>query len=227
MWSLRLTLLYCLLFTVGCESPARERVTYAPSKPLDLTGNWEVDHARSDNVQRQLNTLVRQWQREAERRARAAERGQTVAGSNLGSGRELMALAEISDLITAPELLEVVQTSSEVRIKRENSFALICQTDQPPPVITRTPFGVEECGWDGHQLFFNISLPDGLVIRHRITRSALADSLVIQTAVYSPEVAQPFTVNRVFSRFNPNDAGFRCVQTLTKGRVCTTEQPES
>ena len=212
----------------GCQSsPAEQPISYAPSKPVDMSGNWEVDHARSDNIQRQLNTLVRQWQREAERRARAAERGQAAGPSGLGSGRQLLALAEMAELITAPELLEVVQTGNEVRLKRENSFALICRTDQPPPIITTTPFGFEQCGWDGHQLFFNINLPDGLLIRHRITRSNMADALIIQTAVYSPEVNQPFTVNKVFTRYDPNTGGYRCTQTLSKGRVCTTEKPAS
>jgi hypothetical protein len=190
-----------------------------------MTGNWEVDYARSDNIQRRFNTIIRQLQQEAERRARAAERGQTYSGTPMSSGRELLALAEMAEIITAPELLEVIQTDNTVRVKRENSFALICVTDRPPPTVTQTPFGEERCGWDGHQLFFDITLPDGLSIRHRMTRSALADSLVLQTAVYSPSVREPFIVNRVYSRFDPAKAGYRCTQTLSKGTVCTTEKP--
>ncbi len=211
---------------VGCQSGGPAAARYAPAKPIDMTGNWEVDYARSDNIQRRFNTIIRQLQQEADRRARAAERGQSYSGGSMASGRDLLALAEMAEIITAPELLEVIQTDNTVRIKRENSFALICVTDRPPPTVTETPFGIEQCGWDGHQLFFDISLPDGLSIRHRVTRSALADSLVLQTAVYSPVVREPFIVNRVYSRFDPSKAGYRCTQTLTKGTVCTTEQPE-
>jgi len=103
----------------------------------------------------------------------------------------------------------------------------VCMIEQSAPVVTETPFGTEQCGWDGHQLFFDIALPDGLHIRHRITRSALADFLVIQTAVYSPSVKQPFIVNKVYNRYNPNNAGYRCTQTLSRGTVCTTEAPAS
>lgn len=210
---------------IGCQSDGPKPARYAPADPIDMTGNWEVDYARSDNIQRRFNTIIRQLQQEAERRARAAERGQTYSGTPMSSGRELLALAEMAEIITAPELLEVIQTDNTVRVKRENSFALICVTDRPPPTVTQTPFGEERCGWDGHQLFFDITLPDGLSIRHRMTRSALADSLVLQTAVYSPSVREPFIVNRVFSRFDPAKAGYRCTQTLSKGTVCTTEKP--
>lgn len=220
-------LLLLLLILAGCETPGPEPARYARADPVDMTGNWEVDYSRSDNIQRQFNTIIRQLQQEAERRARAAERGQSYTGPPLSSGRDLLALAEMAEIITAPQLLEVIQTDNTVRVKRENSFALICVVDRPAPIITETPFGTEQCGWDGHQLFFDISLPDGLAIRHRLTRSAFADALVLQTAVYSPTVREPFVVNRVYTRFDPNKAGYRCTQTLSKGTVCTTEQPDS
>lgn len=222
---LLLSILFPLL--LACQSPGPAPARYAPAKPVDMTGDWEVDYARSDNIQQQLNMIIRQLQQEAERRAKAAERGGSYPSGAMASGRDVLALAEMAELITAPQLLNVIQTENEVRIKRENSFALTCVVDRPAPVVTQTPFGVEQCGWDGHQLFFDIDLPDGLTIRHRITRSALADSLIVQTAVYSPTVKQPFVVNRVYSRFDPNKAGYRCTQTLSKGTVCTTEKPAS
>jgi len=198
--------------------------TYARADPVDMSGDWEVDHARSDNIQQRFNGLARQLQREMERRTRAAERGQAIGGSAVTSGRDLLALAEMAELITAPTLLHVIQTASEVRLKRENTFGLVCNTDQRPPAITVTPVGTERCGWDGHQLFFDIALSDGLQIRHRITRSALAEFLVIQTAVYSPSVKQPFVVNKIYNRYDPRKAGYQCTQTLSRGTICTTEE---
>lgn len=199
---------------------------YARPAPVDMAGAWELDHARSDNIQEQLRVIARQLQREAERRARAAERGQAVSGGALPSGRDVFALAEMAELITAPTLLDVVQTDTQIRLKRDNSFALICNTDVPPPSVSVTPFGSEQCGWDGHQLFFDIALPDNLLIRHRITRPSLTDVLVIRTAVYSPTVRDPFVVRKVFTRYQPERAGYRCTQTLSRGKVCTTEAPE-
>ena len=48
----------------------------------DLSGHWEVDYARSDSVQTQLNASFREVQRELRRRREAAERG---AGDLLNS----------------------------------------------------------------------------------------------------------------------------------------------
>lgn len=212
------------LLLAGCSSQrVPEAAGFAPARPVALSGAWEIDHARSDNIQQQFNAIARQLQREAERRAKAAERGQSISPIPTTSGRDLYALAEMAELITAPTLLDVVQTDSEIRLKRENSFALICRTDQPPPVVSVSPFGEERCGWDGHQLFFDIDLPDGLTIRHRVSRPVLADFLVIETAVYSPVVREPFVVRKVYNRYDPSKAGYRCTQTLSKGIVCTTE----
>ncbi|GEM_PF-216887 len=226
-WSMpllrRLFTLAMLTLVGSCATKPEPLPRFAPAKPVDMTGNWELDYARSDNIQAQLDIMARRWQQEAQRRARAAERGQAVVGGPQSSGRDLLALAEMAELITAPTLLEVVQSESEVRVARDNSFALVCRTDSPPPTVTVTPFGTEQCGWDGRQLFFNIDLPEGLRINHRITRAQLDDAVVIQTAVYSPTVDYPFVVRRVFNRYDPDSAGYRCTQTLSKGRVCTTE----
>lgn len=213
------------LLLAACQSKPLEKVTFAPARPVNFAGHWEVDYSRSDNVQDQLNSIARQLQQDAERRARAAERGAAYNGRIQGSGKSILALAEMAELITATQLLKVEQNEQEVRIKRDQSFALVCDLTQAPPVVTETPFGRESCGWDGHQLYFHISLPDGLDVRHRLTRSNLGDWLGVQTAVYSVAVSQPFVVNKVYGRYDPNSGGYRCTDTLSKGRVCTTEQP--
>ena len=215
-----------LLACTGCGSQSGpEAPVFAPSKPRDFTGHWEVDYSRSDNIQTQLNGVVRQIQRDIAQRARNAERGQTmvVGGGESNTGRDIIALAEMAELITAPELLEIFQDAREVRVRREGSFALVCDLTQPPPVVTNSPLGQEICGWDGHQLYFQIRLPEGLFIEHRLTRALTTERLVIQTAVHSPEVSQPFVLNKVFSRYDPNSGGFHCRQTLSRGKVCTTE----
>lgn len=220
------SLTLCLFACSGSVSQRPVTQSTSVPRPVDLSGSWEVDYARSDNIQQELNTLARQLRQEMERRARAAEKGYSVSGAPIASGRDLLALAEMADLITASELLDITQTEGSLRIKRDNSFALVCRIDRPPPVVSKNPFGQERCGWDAHQLYFDISLPDGLEIRHRITRAALGNALVVQSAVYSPTVREPFVINKVFTRYDPDKAGFRCTQTLSRGRVCTTEASE-
>lgn len=222
----RLLLSLLLPLLAACQSPPRETYSSQPITPVvDLAGHWELDHARSDNIQQRLNTLVRQLQVAAQRRARAAEQGRVVTGAPPPSGRYLLALAEMAEIITSPTLLEVLQNDREIRIRRENSFALVCAADHAGGVSVETAFGIERCYWDGQRLVFLVSLPDGFDIKHQISGSAATGSLLLQTAVYSPRVDQPFVVNRVYRRYNPGDSGFYCTETLSKGRVCTTEQP--
>jgi hypothetical protein len=47
--------------------------------------------------------------------------------------------------------------------------------------------------------------------------------LNIATTVISDRVTSPFTVNRVYSRYQPQDTGYSCKMTISRGRVCTTE----
>ena len=43
--------LVCAAVLTACGStPAPEPQFYAPAKPVDMSGAWEVDHARSDNI---------------------------------------------------------------------------------------------------------------------------------------------------------------------------------
>jgi hypothetical protein len=70
-------------------------------------------------------------------------------------------------------------------------------------------------------------MPDGLSIRHRFTLSADALSLAQRTHLMAPGVAQGLEVVRIFSRFDPSNRGYRCTETLSKGRVCTTEREGS
>ena len=92
----------------------------------DLSGHWEVDYARSDSVQTQLNASFREVQRELRRRRQAAERGASYQGPPMGDLDTLVAVAKMAELVTEPELLEVYQDVRRVRIERENSFALSC-----------------------------------------------------------------------------------------------------
>ena len=67
-------------------------------------------------------------------------------------------------------------------------------------------------------------LPDGLLIKHRFVRSADGLSLSQRTALTAPGVARDMEVVKIFSRYDRGERGYRCTETLTRGRVCTTEE---
>ncbi len=193
---------------------------------VDFTGNWELDFSKSDNIQAQLNALVRELRRQAERRAQRGgnERagGSYVVG-NSNSGANIIGLARMADLITQSALLEIEQSENDIRVKREENFALTCEFYDDKPQVVENPLGTETCGWVGHQLMFRILLPEGLSIQHVLTRSGAGDQMSIATTVVSDRVSNPFTLNRVYRKFEPAESGFTCEETLTRGRVCTTE----
>ena len=214
-----LGLLGCSSSTPALQSASQERV--------DFSGFWELDYGQSDNIQSQLNALVRDLRRQAERAAKASgdSRGAismgTAGGTN--SAPSIIGLAQMADLITQSQLLEIEQGPNDIRVKREGDFALTCEFFSGDSQLVENPLGTEICGWNGHQLIFRIYLPEGLSIQHRLSLSPSAERMGIATTVVSDRVSQPFTLNRVYNRYTPGEAGYTCEITLTRGKVCTTE----
>jgi len=195
------------------------------SGAVDFNGDWEVDYSQSDNVRDRYEVMIRELQRQAERRARGGNQGgsMSIGGTGVNSGASIYGLARMAELITEIQLLNIIQDEQEISVKREGSFALRCEFHPGQLHSVETPLGREICGWDGHQLVFQIYLPEGLSIFHRLTLGPHGERLNIATTVRSDQVAYPFSLNRVFNRYDPSSTGIRCKQTLTRGRVCTTE----
>ena len=81
-------------------------------------------------------------------------------------------------------------------------------------------YGAELCGWDRQQLVFEITLPDELMIMHRFSVAADAGSLRMVTSVIS-KGTNSFTLITVYNRYDAPADEFDCVQTLSRGRVCS------
>jgi hypothetical protein len=189
-----------------------------------MAGHWEIDFARSDNLQDQLSSIARRVQREATRRARLAEEGRGFAGSPLPDQRDLITLARLAEIITEPVLLEVIQSDSRIRVKREKSFALVCEYDGSGLGVTVDTLGIQHCGWDGDQLYFAIELEEGLDVTHRLSRAKEIDTLLMVTSVETTATRFPMVVSQYFTRYDPDALGYRCERTLTRGKVCSTQQ---
>ncbi len=194
---------------------------------MNFSGSWELDYSQSDNSQQELDSVVRELDREAQRRAQGGIQqglvsGVSMSGAGVNSGSSILGLARLADLITQSPLLEIAQDTHKILIKREEDFALSCEFYAGEYHRVETPFGTEACGWNAHQLVFKLLLPDGLSIQHVMTLGAAGQKLNIATTVVSDQVSFPFTLNRVYNRFQPGDGGIKCQETLTRGRVCTT-----
>ena len=215
------TTLSVFLVLCGCGVSTTLQQRVADTPVADFSGHWEVDYARSDSVQTQLNSTFRDIQRQARRQRDAAERGVTYQGPPLGDVDTILALAKMAELVTGSDLLVVHQDIAFVRIDRENSFALVCDIRDGQTSVTQ--LGQETCWWDGQQLHFSIELPEGLSIRHRFVRSADGALLAQRTRLTTRGTQRDFEVSRIFARFEPSNRGYQCINTLSRGRVCSTE----
>lgn len=210
-----------LLQACAAEPPARE---VRRTNPVDFSGSWEVDYSQSETVAQRYESMLRELQREYDRRARQGGNQPAAAVYVAGSGADLYALARMAEIITETQLLEIAQEENGITVKREGNFALTCEFYPGRLHRVETPLGEETCGWDGHQLVFMISLPEGLSIRHRLTLDPEGERLQVATTVFSSQVSYPFTLDKVYRRFDPSVDGITCKQTLSRGRVCTTER---
>lgn len=220
-----LLLLVSLLAACSSSEPPLPRQRTASA--VDFSGAWEVDYSQSENIRESFDVLLRELQRQAERQNRNMQQGGgTLSGSGAtgNGGASLYALARMAEIVTEPQLLDVTQSDTEVTIKREGSFALTCEFHPGKLDTSESPLGREVCGWDDHQLVFQIYLPDGLAIYHRLTLGPDGERLQIATTLRSDQVSWPFNIDRVYRRYDPNSTGIRCKQTLSKGKVCTTER---
>ncbi len=223
---------YLLVFTVVLSCvPSLASAQSIPlatenSTRVDFSGYWELDLGKSDNIQARLDTLVRELVERARRQAEGRQDrggGMTIGGTGSNSAPSIIGLAKMADMITASQLLEVTQDENDILVKRENNFALTCEFYKGASQTQESVFGTEICGWNSHQLRFRMFLPDGLSIQHVLSLGSAGDRLNIATTVYSDQVSYPFTLNRVYNRYEPDRGGIRCEMTLTRGKVCTTE----
>lgn len=213
-----------ICLSVGCAQERHSEAVTRVATPVNMAGHWEIDFARSDNLQDQLSSIARRVQREATRRARLAEEGRGFAGSPLPDQRDLITLARLAEIITEPVLLEVIQSDSRIRVKREKSFALVCEYDGSGLGVTVDTLGIQRCGWDGDQLYFAIELEEGLDVTHRLSRAKETDTLLMVTSVETTATRFPMVVSQYFTPYDPDALGYRCERTLTRGKVCSTQQ---
>lgn len=225
------TILLALAIALGgCGSspaPKRSGLQGDNARAVNFTGSWELDYAQSDNVQEKVNSLARELNREAERLARGGVAqgpvgGALVTGAGMYDGEAIIGMVRMADLVTQSPLLTIEQGANDIRVRREGDFDLTCDFYPGELHKVETPFGVESCGWKQHQLVFKLLLPDGLYIQHVMTLGAAGQKLQIATTVATGQVSFPFTLNRVYNRFEPGDSGYKCEVTLTRGTVCTT-----
>ena len=198
---------------------------------LNFSGSWEKDFARSDKWEEELTRMMglRQERAVRQRSGIGTFSGPSVSlgNINLNSRRgraNIVDLARLAEYISRQSTMDIIQDRNEVRIERRGEAPLICSTATGLTETFTGPHGSESCGWDRQQLLFEISLPENLFITHRFSVSADGTQLQMLTSVQSGGNI-PFNLRQTFSRYDAPPDQFNCIQTISRGRVCSQRTP--
>jgi len=215
----------CLSIAACAQPPVidNEMKRIEGALPADLSGSWERNYARDDDVNAVLRDVYNKIVRTS------TDRQSTGAGVPMPSAKDMssvLALGRLAELITRPDVLIISQTESEISIEREDDFAMLCAFYDGIAKDTQNEYGVEICGWDGEQLVSNLVLPDGLQVTHRFTVSEDGEQLRVVTTVSSNTSRFPFSLRRFYTKFVRPPSEMNCVETFSMKRVCDTAEVE-
>lgn len=218
----RFPLLIASLALSACSTPQTPRINEEVSfEVVDMSGHWEKDYQLSDDFETEFNLYLYDVQRRLNPQSDGLNRSSGFStGPGAASMEAVVGLARFTEEITRMPLLEITQDRSRITIDREEDFALFCEFFNRQVAITETPFGTEQCGWNGEQLLFQLNLTDGLSIFYQVTLSGNGRQLNITTTVTSSQVASPITISNYYRRYEVPESDIDCILTLTRNNVC-------
>jgi len=188
---------------------------------VDMSGNWEKDYQQSDDFETEFNLYMFDIQRQLSPQPDGVNRSATIGGgAATGSMETIVGLARFTEEITRMPVLQIDQDRFRIQIDREDDFALLCEYFNRQTMITETPFGTEQCSWNGNQLLFLLTLQDGLRIYYQVTLSPNGQQLNITTTVSSDRVSTPMTISNYYRRYEIPESNIDCILTLTRNNVC-------
>lgn len=221
--SLFLTL--CVAAVSCARQPAQlQQIQSLPvTAPVNLSGSWERDYSRGDDVNDALGRMFRRLNRANQNYGRAGSAsiggyGQLMSQSDV---RSVLSLARMAEMVTRPPVLTISQDERELKVAREGDFDMLCGFFDGRADGVESPYGTEVCGWQGQQFISRLVLPEGLVVSHRFTIAPDRQNLHVATTVSQSGVPVPFTLNRFYTRFEPLPDRDNCIETLSRKRVCT------
>ena len=213
-----------ILLLVACAS--QETLAPGSNRLVDYSGSWELDYELSEHPNDKLRYLY-EVARSHVMQQQAAQRdmvrsGRIPAGmvnsAAINTLQGVIGLGRLAEKIARSNVLTIEQTLESIVVEREGDFSLTCDFFTEGQMAN--PLGHESCGWQGDQLIFNVSLPEGLNVRHRLVLSGNGKRLNVATTVSSSEISQPFTLNRVYMPFDPGQGMYDCKYTLARKKTC-------
>jgi len=218
-------MLLCFAITMtGCAS--QEKFARESPDPVNFSGSWELDYELSEHPNDKLRFLYEvtrsQLQQQQAVQRDMVMRGRMpsapVSSAVINSLQGVINLGRLAEIISRSTVLNIEQSLDNIVVKRDGDFALTCDFFVDRPSVST--LGPETCGWQGNQLVFEVSLPEGLTVNHRLVLSGNGKRLNVATTVSSSTSNQLFTLNRVYMPFEPGKGMYECEYTLAKKKTC-------
>lgn len=190
--------------------------------PADLSGSWQRSYARDDPMSRVVQQAWEDLSRSSPDPYMRNDMGMPAPSSR--DVETLLALAQLGEVITRFDSMRIVQDDTQIRIEREDDFALQCAFDGGMAQRIETPAGAELCGWSGDQLVSQLVLPDGLEIVNLFTIAGDGQEMRITTTLRSAATRVPVTIRRYYRKYEEPVSEFHCIETLSMKRVCSTSE---
>ncbi len=191
----------------------------------DFSGHWELDYQLSDHPSEKIQRLYIQARSEARRQAERAQNTGRFVDPQIFNLQPIIGLGRLTEKIAQATVLDVTQAEDHVVIRRNDDYALIC--DFTNLGWKQSPVGTEGCTWDEDQLVFQVALPEGLNVFHRLSIAADRSRLNVATTVTVDGVRYPFTLNRVYMPYEPGQGMYNCEFTIATQTTCTLRGSEN
>ncbi len=216
---LAVSLLLAVAVGAGYDAAAESDL---PPRP-DFSGQWEKSYARSDHWELELRRAIQEVHQQAQLRQSRGDGHPMAISQARRQARALLAKGRLAEMLTRPEALEIVQEDAQIRIERQGDAPLVCGTREDRQTVFDTVHGSETCHWVRDHLVFEIGLAEGVTIHHRFIVDDAGEQLRMDTRVSSRH-SRPFELRQFYMRHDEPRGQLTCVQTLTQGRVCSTER---
>jgi hypothetical protein len=185
----------------------------------NFSGSWELDYQLSDHPAEKTRWLYTKARSDARRKMeRAANQGRRV-DTRVLEFNSIIGLGRLTEKIAQATVLTISQDAAHIVIERNDDFSLVCEFTRMND--SRGVIGAESCYWDEDQLVFEIMLPDGLRVVHRLSIAKDRSRLNIATTVRIAGVYYPYTLNRVYMPFEPGEGQYQCEFTVARQTTCS------
>ena len=205
-------LILCCLVAACSQQPVvvvDETVrSYGNSVPLDLSGSWERDYSRGDDINMALSRAISQLGGSARNSGYSNDPRTSGPIISQEQADAVVALARLAELITRQDVFTVEQSAHEISIEREDDFTIFCEFYNGRAQGSVTDYGNEVCGWDGDQFVSQLVLPTGLLVSHRFTMGPDGERMRVITSVSSGIARVPVVLSRFYRKFEPAASKF-------------------